>query len=59
MERRRLDLRFGEVEVVVASYNDDMDDEALCNDWARFGDSDDIDGDDAGKLWTKYERTVL
>ena len=43
----------------MASRNDDTEDDASCNDCVRFGDSDDVDGDDAGKSWMKYERTVL
>ena len=54
-----MDLHFGEVEVVVASRNNDTEDDALCNDCVKFGDSDNVDGDDVGKSWVKYERMVL
>ena len=36
--------------MVVASNNDDTEDDASCNDCIRFSSSDDVDGEDAGKL---------
>ena len=45
--------------MVVASHNNDTEDDTLCNDCMRSSHSDDIDGKDVGKSWMKYERMAL
>ena len=45
--------------MLVASRKDDAEDDVLCNNSMTFSDWNEIDGDDVGKSWMKYERMVL